>query len=284
MTRSERPERPLALTTALTLVAFAANSVLCRVALGGHAIDAASFTTIRILSGAALLTAVVPRGARGADRGSWTSAITLIVYAVPFSFAYLSLSAGTGALILFGAVQTTMIGAACLGDSRPRAAEMAGVLAATVGLVYLVWPGVTAPPLVAATLMAVAGVAWGLYSLQGRTARFPAAMTAGNFVRTVPLTLLVSLAFAARVQVAPRGIILAAGSGAITSGLGYVAWYSVLPRLGAVTASSVQLMVPVLAAVGGVLFLGETVTPRLGLASVLVLGGIAVAIGGRRRG
>lgn len=264
------------------MVAFAANSVLCRLALGANTIDAASFTTIRLLSGAALLLPIASRGER-IRGGSWISAIILIVYAIPFSFAYLSLSAGTGALILFGAVQTTMIGAAFVGKAKPGALELTGVIAATAGLVYLVWPGLAAPPIGAAALMAVAGVCWGLYSLQGRAAKAPLAMTAGNFARCVPLALAASALFAGRFHVAPRGVLLAATSGAITTGLGYVAWYSALPKLRPVTAASVQLMAPVLAAIAGVAWLGETMTARLGLASVLVLGGIALAIGGRRR-
>jgi drug/metabolite transporter (DMT)-like permease len=268
--------------TLIALVAFAANSLLCRLALGGHLIDATTFTTIRLGSGAAMLAAL--QGLRrGAITGSWISALWLFVYALPFSLAYFTLTAGTGALILFGAVQITMLTMAIAAGSPPNRWETLGILSAVAGLSYLVWPGLAAPSPSGAALMAVAGAAWGVYTLRGRRMSDPLALTAGNFVRAAPLAAVVSLASVARVEVHPSGVILAAVSGAVTSGLGYVIWYTALPHLTAVRAAAVQLGVPILAAIGGVVFLDETVTSRLGFGAVLVLGGVALALFGRRR-
>jgi drug/metabolite transporter (DMT)-like permease len=272
--------RRTAALTAIALVAFAANSVLCRLALREPVIDAASFTAIRVIAGAALLLIVAaPAGRGGASfTGSWTTAGLLAVYAVPFAFAYTQLSAGTGALILFGSVQVTMLAAALFSAERPRAMQWVGAALAMAGLVYLVLPGLMAPPPGAALLMAIAGISWGLYSLRGRIASNALAHTTGNFVRAVPLVAGVALLLLPRAHVAAEGVILAAASGALTSGLGYVAWYAALRQLSGMHAAVVQLAVPPLAAAGGVLFLSETVSWRLVLSACMVLGGIAVAI------
>ncbi len=277
-----------ALLTLVALVAFAANSILCRLALGTAAIDAASFTTLRIVSGAVTLLVVV-RIARpgGSGRGGdWASAVALFLYAIAFSFAYLRLSAGTGALILFGAVQLTMILAGLRSGERPPALEWAGIVLALGGLVYLVLPGLAAPSPIGAALMASAGVAWGVYSLFGRTRgrHDPMLATTANFTRAVPLALAVSLVRIGRVEATGRGVVLAVVSGAVTSGLGYVVWYAALRGLTATRAAAVQLAVPVIAAAGGAAFLAERVSSRLVVAAVAILGGIAAAIRVKRKG
>jgi drug/metabolite transporter (DMT)-like permease len=278
----------------LALVAFASNSLLCRVALGGRHVDAASFTTIRLASGAAMLAAIaIVRGAsldvRPFDVGrqrrtnairtnGWRPAFALFAYAIAFSFAYISLPVATGALILFGAVQTTMLGAAIRAGERPRLPEWIGLLVAVGGLIYLVLPGVTAPSAAGAALMAAAGMAWGWYSLLGRRGANPIGDTTTNFIRSVPFTAVVSVLALGMLHLTTRGVLLAAVSGAITSGLGYVAWYAALPRLTATRAAIVQLATPALTAAGGILFLGEAISARLGIAAALILGGIAIAV------
>ena len=235
--------RGLAATT-FALVAFAGNSILCRLALGEATIDAASFSAVRLVSGA--LTLIILSGlGREAGRvslaGDWTSAAALFLYAVPFSFAYVTLAAGTGALILFGAVQVTMIVAALWGGERPGPGEWVGIGIALAGLVYLVSPGVTAPTPVGSSLMAVAGIAWGVYSLRGRAVRRPLAATAGNFVRTTPFAVLIVLMIFRDVHVSATGVLLAVASGAVASGIGYAVWYSALRQLTATRAALVQL-------------------------------------------
>lgn len=271
--------------TTLALVAFAANSVLCRIALRDAAIDAATFSTIRLTAGAATLLLVTAWTQRAASQGegSWTSAGMLFLYAVPFSFAYLRLSAGTGALILFGCVQMTMMIAAFWSGERPHLLQWFGIAVALAGLVYLVLPGLAAPPFASATLMALAGVSWGVYSLRGRGAENPLAQTTSNFVRSVPLVLAVSVMALPRFHVEPKGMLLAVASGALASGLGYVVWYAALRDLTATRAAAVQLSVPVLAALGGVIFLAEAVSVRLLLSTVMVLGGVGLALVGRER-
>ncbi len=269
--------------TTLALIAFAANSVLCRMALGAETIDAISFTSIRLLSGAVTLLIIVLVSARK-DRlrteGSWLSAAMLFLYALPFSLAYVSLDAGAGALILFAAVQFTMVGAALFSGDRPHQLEWIGLLMALLGLVYLLLPGLAAPPLDAAALMVLAGVCWGVYSLRGRKANSALADTASNFLRCVPAALAVSIWFADGISLSSRGVIIAILSGAIASGLGYVSWYAALRELTATRAATVQLSVPVIAAIGGVLLLAEGLTMRLILSSALILGGIGLAIFG----
>lgn len=268
---------------AFTLVAFAANSVLCRLALGNAMIDAASFATIRLVSGAItlwLLAAFLARKNSSGSRGNWASALALFTYAIAFSFAYMSLSAGTGALILFGAVQATMILTGLHNGERPHLAEWAGLVVALGGLVYLVFPGLTAPSPTGAALMAAAGVAWGVYSLRGRGATDPILVTTDNFVRTVPLVLMVSLIMLPGVHLSPVGVLLAVSSGSLASGLGYVLWYAALPSLTATRAATLQLTVPVLAALGGVVFLGEVISLRLIVSGVMILGGVGLAVAG----
>ena len=265
------------------MIAFAANSLLCRLALQHGAIDAASFSSIRLVSGALALALIVRMraGPSPARSGEWLAAAMLFAYVACFSFAYVSLSAGTGALILFGAVQVTM----CLAGWRAGEAfgRLGGIgfAAAVAGLVALVLPGVTAPSPSGAMLMAAAGVAWGIYSLRGRGVDDPLAATAGNFLRATPLALAMSLLLAGLARAAPTGALLAVVSGAITSGIGYVLWYAALRGLPALRAAAVQLSVPPLAAFGGVLWLGEAVTPRLAGASAAILGGIALVLAGR---
>ncbi len=265
----------------LTLLAFAGNSVLCRMALKETSIDAASFTTLRLLSGALMLVILVRlRSApeRNDLNGSWRGALALFAYAVLFSYAYLHLSTATGALLLFGAVQLTMIGYGLLQGERLQLRGTLGALLAFGGMVWLLLPGLTAPPLASAVLMLGAGVAWGIYSLLGRGARSPLQMTAGNFLRTVPMTLALSLLTLTFANLDAQGVWLAVASGAITSGLGYAIWYRVLPQLQATQAATVQLSVPVIAAGGGILLLQEPLTLRLILAGITVLGGIALVI------
>jgi len=281
------PDRTALRTASLTtaaLVAFAANSLLCRLALGERQIDAASYTSLRLLSGAVALRvilAVSGRSNRAKQVRSWTSAAMLFLYAVSFSFAYLTLDAGTGALILFGAVQATMILAGFFEGHRPRALEWVGLIGAFGGLVYLVSPGVSAPAPLGSALMALAGAAWGIYSLRGRASTNPVAATTANFVRAVPFALVASLAVLPDFHITSRGAWLAIASGAVASGMGYVVWYAALTDLTTTRAAVVQLSVPVLAAVGGVLFLSEAVTYRLVISSIVILGGVALAIWGR---
>jgi len=266
--------------TALALCAFAANSVLCRLALSHGSIDPASFSTVRLMSGAlTLLVIVQARSWSGSPAApSWISAAILFGYAVPFSFAYVSLSTGTGALLLFGAVQVTMLFAAIRRGDRPGPAQWLGLCTAFGGLVWLVLPGVTAPSHGGAGLMLLAGIAWGVYSLRGRGVGDPLGQTASNFLRTVPMALGASLLTLRSFHVTPSGLLLAIVSGSLASGVGYVIWYRALAGLSGVAASVVQLAVPVLAAAAGIVLLGERITLRLGMAGVLVLGGIFLAL------
>lgn len=268
------------LYTTLALIAFAANSVLCRLALSRGVIDPASFSAIRLLAGAGTLAVVVRASApsRAPVTPSWASAALLFLYAVPFSFAYTSLSAGTGALLLFGAVQATMILASLRRSERPRAAQWLGLASAFGGLTYLVLPGVTAPSPRGAALMLLAGVAWGLYTLRGRGVSNPLGQTASNFARTIPMILAITLVGYGGLHLQLDGVLLALLSGALASGLGYVLWYQALAGLSKIAASIVQLAVPILAAAGGIAILGEQVTLRLLLASLLVLGGISLVL------
>ncbi len=278
------PARLFFLTT-LALVAFAGNSLLCRLALKETAIDAASFTFIRLASGALVLWLIVQMRHRSREKlGSWPSACALFVYAAAFSFAYLSLSAGTGALLLFGAVQATMIAWGLRQGERFQGPQMMGLALALSGLVLLVFPGLSAPPLAGSVLMLTAGVAWGVYSLRGKSSGNPIASTAGNFIRAVPFALALSLALLSQVRLDLLGTLYAVLSGALASGLGYVIWYTALPALKATSAATVQLSVPVLTAAGGIVLLGETMTWRFVLATLAILGGIAlVVIGPSRR-
>ncbi len=273
------------LLTALAMLAFAANSLLCRLALQQPIIDPASFGSIRLISGALTLGLIVrlQPGDGTAGRPDWLAAAMLFAYVGCFSFAYLTLSAGTGALILFGAVQVTMIGAGLrAGESFPPVA-WAGLMLAVGGLVYLVSPGLSAPPLGGALLMAAAGVAWGAYSLRGRGVPDPLRATARNFLRATPFALGLSLLTLTGAHASAAGVALAIVSGALTSGLGYVVWYAALRGLSAMRAATVQLSVPPIAALGGALLMAETLTPRLAFASAAILGGIALVLSRRGR-
>ncbi|HET9820539.1 MAG TPA: DMT family transporter [Burkholderiaceae bacterium] len=271
--------------TAVAMVAFAANSLLCRLALQGQAIDPASFGSVRLLSGALVLALLVRlrAGAAPAARRDWVAASMLWLYVACFSYAYLWLSAGTGALVLFGAVQLTMFGVGLARGERFSAAAWAGLALAVGGLVALVLPGVSAPSPAGAALMALAGLAWGVYTLRGRGAGDPTAVTAGNFLRAAPLALALSVLMAAHFHASARGIVLAAASGALASGLGYAVWYAALRGLSALRAATVQLSVPPLAALGGVLWLSEPLTTRLAASSLAILGGIAIVLASRAR-
>ena len=273
------PYARIIVLTSLAMIAFAGNSLLCRAALKHTSIDAASFTTIRLLSGAVMLW-LAARMRRGTQtgRGNWLSALALFAYAAGFSFAYVSLPAASGALLLFGAVQVTMIGHGILVGERPLKVQLVGLVLAFGGLVGLLLPGLSAPPLFGSVLMLGAGVAWGVYSLRGKGAGDPTRVTAGNFLRAVPIAAILSVAMLNGAALDQAGFWYAVASGAVASGIGYAIWYTALPALKATTAATVQLSVPVIAALGGIVFLGEAMTLRLVLASVAILGGIALVI------
>ncbi len=272
------PLRLLILTT-LAMLAFAGNSLLCRAALDHTRIDATSFTTIRLLSGAlALWLFVQIRVSRPAGAGNWTSAFALFAYAAGFSFAYINISAATGALLLFGTVQMTMISHGLWRGERFTPSQWGGLVLALGGLVTLLLPGLTAPPLPSAGLMLCAGVAWAAYSLRGKGAGDPTRVTAGNFLRAVPFSLALSLLMLSGTTLDVAGIGYAIASGALTSGLGYAIWYTALPALKSTHAATVQLSVPLIAALGAVAFLGEAMTLRLLSASIAIVGGIALVM------
>jgi drug/metabolite transporter (DMT)-like permease len=266
------------------MVAFAANSLLCRLALGQHLIDAATFTSTRVISGALTLVLIIlfrKQKSWSDGQDGYIGAATLFTYLVFFSFAYLSLSAGAGALILFGAVQLTMFIIALREGEHFPLVSWGGLALAASGLVYLVLPGLTAPNPLGAALMAIAGIAWGLYSLSGRTAVDPLAATGKNFLFAAPPVLIVNLFFISDFNVSFIGFSLAVASGALASGCGYVLWYAALANLSATRAATVQLSVPALAALGGVLLLAEPFTIRLLLASIATLGGVAIVLAQR---
>jgi drug/metabolite transporter (DMT)-like permease len=285
----------LVVLVSLAMLAFAGNSLLCRMALKHTAIDAASFTSIRLLSGAGMLWLVVrlTRSAASPELkdqpvpGNWLSAGALFVYAAGFSFAYVSMSAAAGALLLFGSVQATMIGYGVWRGERLRKLQWAGIALALAGLVMLMLPGLQAPSPLASLSMMSAGAAWGVYSLRGKSAtgqslHSPTEVTAGNFLRTVPMALVLALFMASKLTPDFAGMGYAVASGALASGLGYAIWYQALPALKATQAATLQLSVPVIAALGGVLLIGEAVTGPLVLASIAILGGIALVIGQKK--
>lgn len=281
---TQRPKIQIVLLTVVTMLAFAANSLLGREALASESIGAASFTLLRLASGALVLGLLTSRHtAMRQLGGNWLSAAALFGYAIAFSFAYNSLSAGTGALLLFGAVQVTMIAYGLWSGERVNAKQIFGALMAGAGLIWLLLPGIEAPPVVGALLMLGAGISWGVYSLLGRGAKRPTLATAGNFIRAVPMALVTYVLFMGSEQASSIGIAYAVASGAIASGLGYALWYSVLPALAATTAAMVQLSVPVIASIGGFIWLNEPVTTRLLVASVGVLGGIAIFVMSKRQ-
>ena len=262
------------------MTAFAANSVLARAALLTTAIDPASYTLIRLVSGAATLAVIALIGSnRAAPRGgNWLSAAALFGYAAAFSFAYVNLPSGTGALVLFACVQITMIGWGLWRGDRPGAAEWFGLVAAFAAFVWLVSPGIAAPDIRCSALMALAGICWGVYSLRGRGAADPLQETAGNFLRAAPMALVLSALAFAQISVPLDGAALALLSGAVTSGLGYALWYRALQGLTSVQGALVQLSVPAIAAAGGIAFLAEPLTLRFALCSAVILGGIALAV------
>ncbi|WP_455209167.1 DMT family transporter [Kaarinaea lacus] len=275
--------KPLLLTL-LAMLAFAANSILCRMALGDQLIDAASFTTIRLSSGAVMLAIIV--ALRNPILRIRTidikASVALFLYAICFSFAYIDLSTGTGALILFGTVQITIIIFGVLQGDRPKILAWTGVVLACSGLVYLVSPGVSAPSAGGTILMVTAGLAWGVYTFRGKGVTNPIASTTWNFIGTVPLSLIASLIFIPSIDLQLPGILLAILSGALASGVGYVIWYAALPFLKPTSAASVQLSVPMIAAFGGVLFMAEPLSMRLIISSIVILGGLALVIQANR--
>ena len=265
--------------TFITMVAFAANSIFCRFALKNTSIDPASFTSIRIISGAiALWFLLKVRNRSSKTAGSWQSALALFAYAACFSFAYVTLEAGTGALLLFGAVQVSMISYGIYSGERLTLRQGFGFILALGGLVWLMLPGVAAPSLIGSLLMITAGIGWGIYSLRGRGAGDPAAVTTGNFILAVVPTIVLSGIFLKSSNFDKAGILLAILSGSLTSGCGYFIWYMALKGLKATTASIVQLSVPIIAAIGGIMFLSETITIRLIISSIATLGGITMVV------
>jgi drug/metabolite transporter (DMT)-like permease len=277
--------RTTILLTVAALIAFAANSLLARAALGGHAIDPASFTAIRLASGAAVLAILFARqgGSLRRPPGSWGSGLALLAYAAAFSFAYLRLGAAAGALILFGAVQISMLLWSVLRRDHPTAFELAGLAIAFSALVYLLLPGLGTPDLLGALLMVIAGTAWGVYSIRGRTTSGPVGQTAGNFLRAAAIGVPLALVLIGSAHATLAGLALALVSGGGTSGLGYVLWYRALPRLSTTQAATVQLTVPILAAIGAVLFLSEALSFRLVVSSICLLGGVSIAMFAGRR-
>ncbi|WP_245929623.1 DMT family transporter [Leucothrix pacifica] len=305
------------LLTALALIAFAANSILCRLALGTEAIDASGFTVIRLATGAVVLLLIVgiqmqrtqgttsdsginhndvttqpiagsnDGGTRSVVRaslmkkGSWFAAVMLFTYAATFSFAYVSMDTGTGALILFGAVQLTMIAVSLIRGNRLYWLEWLGVILAFGGFVYLVLPGLGTPSLIGFILMSLSGVAWGFYTLRGQGSEDPLGDTTSNFARTVPMAIVLFVLMLSQLQLTAQGVLLAMLSGGIASGVGYTIWYSALRGLSSTQAAVLQLLVPVIAAVGGVIFMQEAITSRLLLSGVMILGGILLVVLGR---
>ncbi|MCB0524294.1 MAG: DMT family transporter [Saprospiraceae bacterium] len=268
--------------TFLTLLAFAGNSILCRLALRETSIDAASFTSIRLASGAIFLWFITLKGSGGSvKKGYWISAFALFTYAAAFSFAYLDLTAATGALLLFGAVQCTMIGYSIWKGEKLSTMATIGIAMAIIGLLVLLLPGLETPPLGASIIMLLAGVAWGVYTLLGKKATKPELVTAGNFIRATPMAIALSLVMVNNASPDRQGVLYAIISGALASGLGYVLWYKVLRQIKTSLAATLQLSVPVLAALGGIISLGENITQRLVLASVFILGGIVLVIRSR---
>jgi drug/metabolite transporter (DMT)-like permease len=270
--------------TGLALIAFAANSVLCRLALGESAIDASSFTIIRLISGAMVLLGILSINRNKKDstaRGSWYAGVMLFLYAISFSFAYITLNTATGALILFGSVQITMIISSLISGTRLHVTEWTGVIIAFTGFVYLIFPAVTTPSAIGFLLMTVAGIAWGIYTLMGRESKNPLTDTAYNFFRTIPIAIILLVVTIKNSNYSSQGVLLAVLSGGVTSGIGYTIWYIALGGLSALQAAVLQLLVPVIAAFGGVIFVSETITLRLTVSAIMILGGILMVVLGR---
>jgi drug/metabolite transporter (DMT)-like permease len=274
------------LFTGLALIAFAANSVLCRLALGGSAIDASTFTIVRLLSGVIVLTVIlniskINSNSSPSTKGSWPASIALFLYAITFSFAYVTLETATGALILFGSVQITMILLSIFSGNRLHISEWVGMAIAFAGFVYLVLPGVTTPSVIGFFLMTVSGIAWGVYTLKGRGSKSPIMDTAFNFLRTLPFVIILAIITIKYAHYSSEGILLAALSGGIASGIGYMIWYIALSGLSVTQAAVLQLLVPVIAAVGGIIFVSESISLRLAVSSTMILGGILMVVLGR---
>jgi len=270
--------------TSLALIPLAANSVLCRLALGREAIDAVGFTSIRLLAGILTLLVIIKiKGEKtySAENGSWLAGLMLFIYAITFSFAYISLDTGTGALILFGAVQITMIVLSLFAGNRLHLVEWLGMSVAFAGFVYLILPGVSTPSISGFALMTIAGIAWGIYTLKGQGSKDPLLDTANNFIRTLPLVAVLIILSLGSIHYTTEGILLAAISGGLASGIGYTLWYTALRGLSATQAAVIQLLVPVIAALGGVMFVSEHISIRLALSGVTVLGGILMVVLGR---
>ncbi|WP_217474582.1 DMT family transporter [Stutzerimonas stutzeri] len=267
------------LLTALAMLAFAGNSLLCRAALRDSQIDPASFTALRLFAGALVLWLLLRTRKRATTvPGNWAGACSLFIYAAAFSYAYLHLDAGAGALLLFGAVQLSMITWGLFKGERLHRLQLVGLVLAAAGLVALLLPGASTPSLSASLLMVLAGVAWGAYSLLGKGTPDPLAATAGNFIRTLPIAAMLCLLALGSLEWDSAGVLYALLSGGITSGIGYAIWYAAMPGLAAIQAASVQLSVPLLTALAGSALLGETLTGRLILAGVAILGGIALVL------
>jgi drug/metabolite transporter (DMT)-like permease len=268
--------------TAAAMIAFAANSLLCRAALRDDLIDAASFTAIRLASGASILWVIAAARRDRGGEGSWWSAVALVAYAIAFSIAYREINAGAGALILFGAVQITMVTGGVIRGERPAPRQWIGIAVALGGLATINAPRIDAPAPLGAAMMAIAGVAWGIYSLRGRGVTRPLVATAGNFARSVPLAAAIAIAgVAIGAQATTSGVVLAVASGAIASGIGYSLWYAAVPSLGATRAAVVQLAVPVIAAIGGIALLGESPSITLVAGGAAIVGGLALTIRSR---
>ncbi|GMM84886.1 DMT family transporter [Pseudoalteromonas sp. MTN2-4] len=267
--------------TFIALIAFAGNSILCRIALGEKQIDAAGFTVVRLISAAIFLYFLVFFNKRTdkspLNYGSWWSSIMLFIYAICFSFAYVTLDTGTGALVLFGSVQLCMLTISKLSGERFSSLTLLGLLTALIGFIYLVFPTLTTPSLIGFVLMSLSGVAWGLYTLAGKGAKQPRAETSMNFIRALPLAL-IALPFVDFSSITTKGLIVAMISGIVTSGIGYIIWYKALPLLTGIQAAVSQLLVPVIAAIGGLLFLSEPISTRLIIASLLILGGVLLVL------
>jgi drug/metabolite transporter (DMT)-like permease len=276
------------LFTGLALIAFAANSVLCRLALGESAIDASTFTIVRLLAGAIVLTVIMSiskiksnSNTNSSTKGSWPASIALFIYALTFSFAYVTLDTATGALILFGSVQITMILMSIFSGNRLHISEWFGMAIAFTGFVYLILPGVTTPSVIGFLLMTVSGIAWGIYTLKGRGSKNPIMDTAFNFLRTMPFVIILAIVTFKYAHYSSEGILLAVLSGSIASGIGYMIWYSALSGLSVNQAAVLQLLVPVIAAVGGIIFVSESISFRLTVSSAMILGGILMVVLGR---
>ncbi len=272
------------LLTALALIAFAANSILCRYALEHNQIDAASFTNLRLLSGALMLALIISlhrQPSHSRSKGSWFAGFMLFSYACAFSFAYLELGAAMGALILFGTVQVTMVLHNVYTGNQLHTSEWLGLGLAFVGFVYLLLPGLTAPPLTGFIVMALSGISWAAYTLKGRQSSQALMDTAYNFIKTLPFVAILTVLSYQNAIVSYQGIVLAILAGAITSALGYIIWYRALSGLSSTQAAVVQLFVPVITAVASVFLLSEAITVRLTVASTLILGGVLLVILGR---